>query len=374
MTLFYQNCSLKPSPYEMSSLGKACESGLMDLYKKTYYPIFRTDCSHCHNNGPGIGRFANEDLATAFREFQGLGRATVEGNFLNPNHQPAYGTGPQNQPIVDQFRPQWEAAEAQAADGCGGEPSHAVTTKGISNPSPGTSFKTLHWNLATDALGANLAGQIQMNVSLDVRQAVDGGGTVVGYEFRNPSVALANSAAGFYHVKGMHVLLNGIELGDVTAYSLLEADVASTSSLNLAPGAAYALTVTSMMSVGDLFSVRFDEIVNASGQPIFDPAQSVPPPPSSSESQPPSSLVTFQDLSNDGSSLGVFAKNCVICHNSANSQAGFNLTDYGQAKALASLIQTRMNNAALPMPPSGLLPAAERDTVKTWIQNGAPER
>jgi hypothetical protein len=81
--------------------------------------------------------------------------------------------------------------------------------------------------------------------------------------------------------------------------------------------------------------------------------------------------VKFSDLISSNQQLGVFAQNCVSCHSGTAPSAGLNLTDYTQAKAKVATIQSRMNSSAAPMPPTGLLNAASRQVVDTWVSGGA---
>ncbi|WP_413587076.1 hypothetical protein [Bdellovibrio sp. HCB274] len=105
--------------------------------------------------------------------------------------------------------------------------------------------------------------------------------------------------------------------------------------------------------------------------PSPSPSPSVTPSPSPSPTPSPTPVtVTYTQLAASG---GVFATNCFACHKAGNAKDGLDLTNYAQAKAAASKIKARMNNANDPMPTNGILPQAQRTLVDTWIANGTPQ-
>ena len=63
---------------------------------------------------------------------------------------------------------------------------------------------------------------------------------------------------------------------------------------------------------------------------------------------------------------------CLTCHSSVNPAAGLTLETYVQVRTSAengNLIQ-RINDAASPMPLSGLLPADQRALFDKWVTDG----
>ncbi len=68
----------------------------------------------------------------------------------------------------------------------------------------------------------------------------------------------------------------------------------------------------------------------------------------------------------------IMFNHCTTCHGGSNPSAGLDLTTYRnvrQSTEQGSLNQ-RMNDAANPMPQSGLLPPEERQIIAKWIQDG----
>ncbi len=61
---------------------------------------------------------------------------------------------------------------------------------------------------------------------------------------------------------------------------------------------------------------------------------------------------------------------CLPCHAAGANKPS--LDSFPLADASLNAVASRINNAAHPMPPSGLLPAAERQALASWIDAGAP--
>lgn len=67
---------------------------------------------------------------------------------------------------------------------------------------------------------------------------------------------------------------------------------------------------------------------------------------------------------------------CTTCHSGVAPQGGLDLTTYQNVRNSAengTLLQ-RINDSANPMPPSGLLPDANRQAFADWAQSGYPEQ
>ena len=68
----------------------------------------------------------------------------------------------------------------------------------------------------------------------------------------------------------------------------------------------------------------------------------------------------------------VISNSCISCHGGSNPQGNLLLENYNQVRNSAengTLLQ-RINDAADPMPTSGLLPAQTRALFDEWVQNG----
>lgn len=63
--------------------------------------------------------------------------------------------------------------------------------------------------------------------------------------------------------------------------------------------------------------------------------------------------------------------NCVVCHNSANPNGGMNWeVDCNIVNFKNRILERAVNGNPSPMPPSGLLPASERQKIVDWINAG----
>lgn len=71
----------------------------------------------------------------------------------------------------------------------------------------------------------------------------------------------------------------------------------------------------------------------------------------------------------------IMTNNCITCHAGPAPNAGLDLSNYQNTRfsaEMGSLIQ-RMNNAASPMPPSGLVAPELRQLMDKWMTDGFPE-
>ena len=379
LLLGYQNCSMNShmeySSATFFSLGSSCDDITKQAFVKTYYPVLRNKCVSCHvPGGSGNGFFASADVQEAASAFVSKGRARVEHNFVNAGHHPPY-TGPDNQPTIDANKPIWAAADT-AYNSCmtsKGGTSYVVTaaknTPAIYNGTAAANGPYTHveWDLNSD-VAASLAGKIPATVGIDIRRAVMAG-SVVGYEFRNPTVRLNSAAAVPVQLVGLRLVLNDIVLNDMTTFSLLDFTGDTTTNTIMMSGGAGLAAVT--VANADTFGLRFD-MVNVGGASVGGPAPAPTPAPTPTPTPVPTA-VSFTQLQSTDAVLGVFRRSCNGCHNAGNMSGGFNITDYASAKGLASTINARMNNAGNPMPPSGMLGTMDRAVVNVWVTTGTPQ-
>lgn len=63
---------------------------------------------------------------------------------------------------------------------------------------------------------------------------------------------------------------------------------------------------------------------------------------------------------------------CLTCHGTTTPSAGLSLTTYDQVRNAAEngRLLTYIEDSANPMPPSGLMPAAERAKIAKWVADG----
>ncbi len=71
----------------------------------------------------------------------------------------------------------------------------------------------------------------------------------------------------------------------------------------------------------------------------------------------------------------VMTNNCITCHAGPAPNADLDLSNYQNVRFSAESggLISRMNNAASPMPPSGILPPAVRQLIDKWAADGFPE-
>jgi uncharacterized membrane protein len=63
--------------------------------------------------------------------------------------------------------------------------------------------------------------------------------------------------------------------------------------------------------------------------------------------------------------------NCVVCHNASNPNGGMNWeVDCNIVMFKNNILNRAVNGNPSPMPPTGLLPPAERQKIVDWINAG----
>ncbi|MCE7996083.1 MAG: hypothetical protein HEP71_29155 [Roseivirga sp.] len=72
---------------------------------------------------------------------------------------------------------------------------------------------------------------------------------------------------------------------------------------------------------------------------------------------------------------GVMTNYCTTCHSGPAASTGVNLTSYQNVRFYTesgNLVE-RVNSTTNPMPPSGLMPAIERQRIAKWVEDGFPQ-
>lgn len=84
----------------------------------------------------------------------------------------------------------------------------------------------------------------------------------------------------------------------------------------------------------------------------------------------PSAEVTYT-----GNVKAIIDGNCIGCHGGNTPSANMDLTTYANVRAIAETdtLVMRMNDQLMPMPPTGLLPQADRSTIEDWVDGGFKE-
>lgn len=352
--------------------GETCENALMKVYQSSFHPFLNQNCNSCHVNGPGLGSFASQDLATSYTSFSSIGADKISAMAVNDGHKPPY-TGQKNVARVDELKAVWGpaqteyaacVAEQQQQNGGGGPAPGSLVVRTTSKPvaaNLATTYVRMEWDLETDS-----NGKVPLVAGIDIRRSVIGGVTY-GYEFRNPTLRLKNTTSGNYAARALNLYINQELQSQTTTYSNIDTIINSTTNINLSPGSAAALAARTPATT-DVIGLEFSSLGSTTGVP--NPGGAPTPTPTPASTPAPVPALTYTQLVAAG---GVFANNCVNCHRAGNALGGLDLTSYNAAKLAADNIRFRVNNANNPMPTGGLLPQSQRDIINSWVDRGAPQ-
>lgn len=367
---FYQACGRVG--FDVSKGGSAnfasqgvCENQLKAVYQSTFFPMLRVSCNRCHGNAHG-----STDLNTSYSGFMAKGASLIEYKATHPHGD--NGIDLTNQ--IASVKPQWNAGQdvylacLASGGGAGGSKLRANAKKvtGIEMTMTNQAqWKSIEWDLDTE-VPMEMQGQFGAFLKIEARLALQSG-SVVGFEFRNPMMRLKSTGKNI-QVSGMSIYLNNTFQPNVTTYAGLTMVVDKTTDVALAPGASIALDWFPGADKETMVALEFSNIQLTDQSGIGTGGGT-----GSGGTTPNGSPVTFAQLISTDVNLGIFKRSCMGCHSGGNLGGGLDLSDYNAAKANASGIQSRMNNAANPMPKSGLLPQADRDVVSRWINAGSPQ-
>ncbi|MGE4130713.1 MAG: hypothetical protein AB7F86_03700 [Bdellovibrionales bacterium] len=357
MVVSFQNCSMSSSHQKFNEFSsKACQATVADAYKKTYYEAFKVACGSCHGAGGISGRpLASNNFDEAVNSFQSIGRAKVELNAVNPGHKPPW-TGPQNADLIVNSKSIWRDADVVLEE-CYGEANDIKTIEKklpantyTQNPNNNATWPKLDFDLRTEISNEDRLGKIQLNLSVEFRRSRVNN-EYVGYDVRNIRGKILSSNSDLkYRVQNIRLVKNKQKLGDFTFFREIDIIVGGAADM-LLMNAGWA-TVFGAVDSTDTFGLRIGSIEEAH-------------------------IVTFQDLTSNDPVLGVLAANCTTCHNAANkaTYGNLDLTNFAEAKAQATSgnLVSRINNAAAPMPPTGLMSADKRSTIEQWVAIGSPQ-
>lgn len=351
-------------------------------FLETYHPTLAMKCAACHTAGPGISYFAQPDPDAAAAAFLNTGLEKINRRLLDPGHGINGSNGPVNQAFVTKHEGTWNQAIA-IAESCQLDKfmhtrgkNTAVRTVNVTLPAnqePNRDpWRVLEWDLYTDMVDPAKNGKIHMVVGIQYRVGRLNG-VPVGYDFRQPTARIrAGAPPGTqYTLENLKVYNNGFHLGSVTGFEAVNAGITATTDTPLISGSAGTQALPTWNIATDMISVRFLEIRDATGQPIG--AGTAGNGGGGTTPIPVPANVTFADLQNGASTLGIFAKSCNGCHSGANPAGGLNTTNYTAAMTARTSIRARMTDAGRPMPPSGLLNQFSQDVVSKWVELGAPQ-
>ena len=362
MAILQWGCSANHERGNVSA-SSMCHLSYEDVFRDQYHPFLKKNCSGCHSSGgSGTGAFADPDPSVAIDQFALRGDA-INRKAVDPTHQPPY-TGSQHEEFINSAKRNWDIANQEALNCMANSDSQESDDSIIKDPDPSsatielalrslgdtsTTKKTIKWNLGDSILKPSGISFAETEFSIDVISQTSPTGDM-SYELSNPTL---KTGAQALHLVYIDIAINGIKISSATTYKGVNRRVAAHSS---DPLSLTTMVVPYDVRSSDRISIGFGflEVVD------FSP-------------------VTLAQL-NSGN--GVFALQCLSCHNASNAQGSLDLSqrdplvaDYmvSPYNANSSEIFRRMNNPNNPMPPSGLLSDSDIEVVKNWIFAGAPE-
>lgn len=348
-----------------SRLGnETCETALMRVYENSYHPFLTETCGSCHTNGPGLGDFGSKDIATSFISFTSIGSKKIDSQAINENHKPP-ATGAHNSVRIQELSSYWDSLqpaylECVSSSSGGKDPKkYIVKTQSKMVPSNlSTTFQKMEWDLESES-----SNPVPLIATIEIRKSEFGGQTR-GYEFRNPTLRLKSQDPDGYAVRALNIIVNDELRPEISTYSNISKVITDLTDLNLAQGAAHGF-LGIPLSASDTIGLDFSSIRSPRGDESDSGGSE-----GGGDDQGNSRVYKFSELAAPG---GVFATSCFACHNSSRSDGGLNMTDYNRAKLAAPNIRSRVNNVNNPMPTGGLLPAAQREAINSWVRNGMPQ-
>lgn len=356
--------------WDSASLGSAvCESDLKNTYSTTYFPYLSTSCWSCHSTGHG-----STDINTSFASFKSKGANLIDSRAAD-SHNGLPGAEQTNK--IGAFKATYTAAQDRyasclaSAPAPGGGNTLRLLPKVVPNIEATRTnrnlWQTINWDMEQEVTTAD-KGRFTMAFKIEARYAMNG--TVVqGVEFRNPSMRL-KAAGTAVSVSGLDVYVNGALASDVTTYSGVNVSVSTTTDTALAPGAGVAFAYNTAFAANTEVAFQVANIQSGTGGTTGGTTGATT---AGTTGSTIPATVSFTQLTSTDATLNVFRTSCYSCHSGGNVLGGFNISTYATAQAQASAIRSRMNNSGNPMPPSGILPARQRDLVDVWVNTGAPQ-
>lgn len=235
--------------------GDLCEQDLMNLFVSGYYEFAKTNCSLCHTNGPGKGRFASGDALVAYNDFTQSGFTKFSSNATSSSHNPPY-SGPQHVQTINELRLQWQKG-LEDSNKCKGLTGVTETTK----VEDLISFETLPKTTPAMEMNQELEMQWAFNNELTALKSVKPLPNLPGAKFSIKIAKHKNSGGDEYYtirlptifesqvdlqVKGLHVKVNGILLKYPTTFKYLDLDLRAGTGNN----------ATGLISTGSIVAVK----------------------------------------------------------------------------------------------------------------------
>ncbi|UOF02059.1 hypothetical protein [Bdellovibrio reynosensis] len=357
---------------EEQSTGDLCEDQLYAKFGSGYYVFLKNNCASCHNGDHEAPGFASKNSLMSYQVFKDKGYQLISTNALSAAHNPPY-TGTHHTGTISSLKTEWESAVNSWVDCKGGSVANNSVVTGyktnaaiLENKANAAYWGALSWNMSTAADMPTNAAKFPLSIKIEAQVAMVSGNQV-GYAVRNPIMSLTTGTQK-YRVKGLFFYVNDKLLDSATVYRNIDAVICAGTPVNLAPVGNAQLLVLSSIKATDKFALQFSSIekVDATAKCGTTSTETVPV-----DNTP--ATVSFTQLVSNDPKLGVFKSQCLSCHTGAGARAGLDLTNYNAAKAKASVILTRINDAGSPMPTNGLMSSAMRAVVEKWVSTGAPK-
>lgn len=208
--------------------GTLCEQDIKNLYARGWQQFLQTNCSVCHSNGPGKGRFANADLELAYSEFQSVGYVKVANNAVNPSHNPPY-SGVQHTQTVNEMKVEWQKGLQDYA-ACTGDTSVVPQESQIEK----ITLKSVAKAIGSAADGVPTPVTFDLNTEISRVKGTDPLASVPGAQFTIYVTRLKNASGFTYYtfsspkihkatvdvqVQGIFISVNGFLLNYPTTFS-----------------------------------------------------------------------------------------------------------------------------------------------------------
>jgi mono/diheme cytochrome c family protein len=379
--LFYNNCA--PSHNEGSfngfaTLSSKCDIDLLETGFKPYHAALRTQCASCHiSGGIGNGPFADININNAFRTFKLKTETKIYTYATDPNHKPP-NTGTANIALLDPVRQSWNNAlaiynECMSAappppppPGGGGGPvtiptPTILTINKTVNLNPGTP-QTITWRMNDEMVNPSL-GFAGSTVAI----------TVEGFAGApNPYIVISSPTVRGGTTQSLYTKNMGIYMADTfipppsgatfqTGERYIPMDAARPF---MQSGGAMIVTVASLNNLA--LAVAFEKFE----APMLDGFTIIFDPP------------TFANLVSTNAAVPaikrIFSARCISCHSGASPASGIDISNLNSLRNGGYVVPFKPDESIIylsissgSMPPAGALPAAERDSVRFWLMDGA---
>jgi mono/diheme cytochrome c family protein len=385
----FNACAPENSELALSSQAERCSNALLENGFTAYHAVLNSKCAGCHiQGGAGNGGFADPNIQVAYNVFRAKGETLIYNYAIDGAHRPP-SSGPANIPLLEAPRAEWNAAWP-AYEACMATPVDPVDPTDPTDPTdpnpppppppPGTglvtpTIKTVAKNLPAAASAAtNIVWQLgsemedntktQAGATLTITvQAITTQQGNSAYYISVPRLRGAN--AGSLYVKNLGFYLDDVFVPAPAGATFQSVDryIPQAGTRDLAPsGGAMVIALPTLAGhrIAPAFE-RFEQAVVGGTPLVFNPP-------------------THTQLNSATDPQRVFNSKCSSCHGATNPRAGLNLLNYYGVFGIyvipfvpnSSPLFTRITARTMPPAGSPQLTAAEIESVRQWILDGAP--